>query len=653
MAIAVCVMSGAAGAARSADTALSTTVHPARWPKVQWPLPEDAALKARVAAIMAKMTVPEKVGQIIQADINSVTPAQVAQYHLGSILTGANSGPDKNPIASAQQWLQLADSYQAAATRDGGIPLLFGADCVHGAQKIVGATLYPHNIGLGATRDPALVERIEAATAQEMRTVGFNWAFAPGVMVPQNDRWGRVYEGFSQDPALVAEMARAAVLGFQGTPGKADFLDASHVAASAKHFLGDGSTVDGIDEGDAAVSEDALIRTANPGYVAAIRAGVQTIMVSYSSWNGVKMSANRALLTNVLKQRMDFGGFLISDWDAVRQLPGCVGDECPKAINAGIDMAMEPNNWQGFYDNTLKEVKKGEIPMSRLDDAVARILTVKLRMGLFDQGLPSQQPLGGKFGLVGDAAHRALARQAVRESLVLLKNRQHLLPLQPKQRVLVAGPGADNIPMQSGGWSLTWQGSGTTNADFPGATSIWAGIRDAVDAAGGHAELAVDGHYTQKPDVAIVVYGEHPYAEYLGDRPDLEFEPADGATLQLLKRLHAAHIPVVSVFLTGRPLWVNRELNASNAFVVAWLPGSEGEGVADVLFRKPDGAIAYDFHGRLPDAWPANAVDQPGLHGPHALFPFGYGLTDQSSGDLRALPEVSGIEPGAIRVAGR
>lgn len=653
MSIAVCMLSAAAGSARTADAMLSTTVHPALWPKVQWPLPEGPALKARVAAIMAGMTVQEKVGQIIQADINSVTPAQVAHYHLGSILTGANSGPGKNPIATAKQWLQLSDDFQGAATKDGGIPLLFGADCVHGAQKIVGATLYPHNIGLGATRDPELVERIEAATAQEMRTVGFNWAFAPGVMVPQNDRWGRVYEGFSQDPALVAEMARAAVLGFQGTPGKSDFLDASHVAASAKHFLGDGSTIDGVDEGDAAISEHDLIRIANAGYPAAIRAGVQTIMVSYSSWNGIKMSANRAVLTSVLKQRMGFGGFLISDWDAVRQLPGCVGDECPKAINAGIDMAMEPSDWQAFYENTLKAVKTGEIPMSRLDDAVARILTVKARMGLFDQGLPSQQPLGGKFALVGDAAHRALARQAVRESLVLLKNQHRLLPLNPKQRVLVAGPGANNLPMQNGGWSLTWQGSGTTNADFPGATSVWAGIRHAVDGAGGHAELAIDGSYVQKPDVAIVVYGERPYAEYLGDLPDLEFEPKDAATLQLLQRLHAQHIPVVSVFITGRPLWVNREINASDAFVVAWLPGSEGEGISDVLFRKPNGAVAYDFSGKLPDAWPINAVDQPSLRGPHALFPFGYGLTDQSNGDLRRLPEDSGIEPGAIRVAGR
>ncbi|EQD36991.1 glycoside hydrolase family 3 domain protein [mine drainage metagenome] len=435
----VALACAASAPAWSATGALSTTVHPARWPRVQWPLPESPRLQQRIAAIIARMTVPEKVGQIIQADIDYVTPQQVQKYHLGSILAGANSGPDKNPIATAQQWLRLADRYQAAALQGSGIPLLFGADCVHGAQKIVGATLYPQNIALGATRDPALVEKIEAATAEEMRTVGFNWAFAPGVMVPQNDRWGRVYEGFSQNPALVARMARAAVLGFQGTPGTPDFLDARHVAATAKHFLGDGSTTDGIDEGDAEVSERDLIRVANAGYPPAIAAGVQAIMVSYSSWNGVKMSANRALLTDVLKRRMDFGGFLISDWDAVRQLPGCVGAACPKAIDAGIDMAMEPNNWRAFYTNTLREVEKGSIPMQRLDHAVARILAVKLRMGLFTQGLPSQQPLGGKFDLIGSAAHRALARQAVRESLVLLKNEHHLLPLKPGQRVLVAG----------------------------------------------------------------------------------------------------------------------------------------------------------------------------------------------------------------------
>jgi beta-glucosidase len=316
-------------------------------------------------------------------------------------------------------------------------------------------------------------------------------------------------------------------------------------------------------------------------------------------------------------------------------------------------MAMEPNNWRAFYTNTLREVEKGSIPMRRLDHAVARILAVKLRMGLFAQGLPSQQPLGGKFDLIGSAAHRELARQAVRESLVLLKNEHHLLPLKPGQRVLVAGTGADSLPMQNGGWTLTWQGTGTRNADFPGATSIWAGIRQAVAAAGGTAELSVDGRYTRKPDVAIVVFGEKPYAEYLGDRPNLEFEPRDGATLRLLRRLREAGIPVVSVFLTGRPLWVNREINASDAFVVAWLPGSEGEGVADVLFRKPDGGIAFDFRGKLPAAWPINAVDQPGLDGPHALFPYGYGLNDADNGDLRTLPTASGIEPGAIAVAGR
>ncbi|HET7267067.1 MAG TPA: glycoside hydrolase family 3 N-terminal domain-containing protein, partial [Oleiagrimonas sp.] len=546
--------------------------------------------------------------------------------------------------------LQLADAFHKASvdTSDGGvgIPLLFGFDAVHGANDVVGATLFPQNSALGATRDPELIRKIGAATAAEARAVGVNWTFAPALSVPRDDRWGRTYEGYSENPALVARYATAMVEGLQGKAGTPQFLDGSHVIASAKHYLGDGSTHNGKDQGDARISEKQLRDIAAAGYPPAINAGVQTVMASFSSWNGMKMTGSKSLLTGVLKQRMDFQGFIVGDWNAQGQLPGCTTTDCPQAINAGLDMYMAPDSWKGLYKNTLAEVKSGRIPMARLDDAVARILRVKFRLGLFEQGAPSQQALGGKFKLIGSPQHRALARRAVRESLVLLKNRNHLLPLDPDQRILVAGDGADSITKQSGGWTLTWQGTGTTRADFPNATSIWEGIRKQVQAAGGQAELAVDGHYKHKPDVAIVVYGEDPYAEYMGDIPTLDYAPNDTTDLDLLKRLHAQGIPVVSVFLTGRPLWVNREINASDAFVVAWLPGSEGEGVADVLLRKANGGIQYDFHGKLAFSWPRTAMQTPlniGQKNYDPQFAYGYGLRYGDDGNIGHLSEVSGV----------
>lgn len=647
-ALAVCALTLVAPARAARPDA---TVHPRQWPSVRWPLPRDPAIQARVRALMTRMTVEDKVGQIIQADIGSVTPADVARYHLGSVLAGGDSGPGNGKaFGTPAQWLKLADAYYRASMHpsDGGvaIPVLFGIDAVHGHNDVLGATLFPQNVGLGATHDPALQRRIGAATAQEVRATGITWAFAPTLAVVRDNRWGRAYEGYSENPALVARYAPAVVEGLQGTPGTAGFLDGYHVMASAKHFLGDGFTKDGKDQGDAEVSETKLRTIANAGYPPAIAAGVQSVMTSFSSWNGVKMAGNKGLITDVLKQRMHFGGLVVDDWNAHGQIPGCSNVDCPKAINAGIDMIMAPDSWKGFYEHTLAEVKSGTIPMARLDDAVARILRVKLRMHLFSAGAPSRQPLGGRFDLIGSPAHRALARRAVRESLVLLKNRHHLLPIDPHERVLVAGQGADDIPQQCGGWTLTWQGTGTTNADFPGATSIWQGIREQVEAAGGRATLSVDGRYTRKPDVAIVVYGEEPYAEFRGDRSNLAYMPGNPRDLDLLRRLHAAGIPVVSVFLSGRPLWVNPEINASDAFVAAWLPGSEGEGVADVLLRRPDGRVHFDFHGKLAYSWPRSAVQTPiNVAQPdyHPQFAYGYGLRYADDGDLPQLSEVSGL----------
>ncbi|HEV7715373.1 MAG TPA: glycoside hydrolase family 3 N-terminal domain-containing protein, partial [Steroidobacteraceae bacterium] len=629
-------------------------VHPQIWPSPKWPLPPDAAIEARVQDLLKRMTLEEKVGQVVQADIASVTPDEARTYHLGSILNGGNSAPGGDEFAPPAKWLELADAFYAASVDESGgraaIPLIWGTDAVHGHSNIVGATLFPHNVGLGAMRDPALMQKIAAATAEEVRTTGMEWTFAPTVTVPQDVRWGRAYEGYSEDPAVVASYTGVFVRGLQGDPSQPDFLKPPHVLATTKHFLADGGTDQGHDQGDAKISETTLRDIHGAGYAPALEAGVQTVMASFSSWNGVKITGHRGLLTEVLKGRMNFEGFVVSDWNAHAQVAGCTRDNCPQAINAGLDMYMAPDSWKGLYKNLLAQARSGVIPGARLDDAVTRILRVKVRMGLFEAGPPSKRPYGGRFELLGSPEHRAIARAAVRESLVLLKNDNGLLPLKPGQHFLVAGDGADNIAKQSGGWTLTWQGTGLDNKLFPGATSVWGGIRAVVTAAGGSAELSVNGQFKQKPDAAIVVFGENPYAEFQGDIGTLQLHEGGDAALKIMRRLRAQSIPVVAVFLSGRPLWMNREINASTAFVAAWLPGSEGAGIADVLYRKTDGAVAYDFTGRLPFSWPrlvTQDLHKTGQPGYNPLFAFGYGRRYTDHGNLAALSEA----PGAALVA--
>lgn len=620
------------------------------WPEVQWPLAQDPAIEKRIADLLATMTVEEKVGQLVQGDIASLTPEDVRKYRLGSVLAGGNSDPGGKYDASPAQWLALADAYYAASmdTSGGGkaIPILFGIDAVHGQSNIVGATLFPHNIGLGAMRDPELMRRIGEVTAVETRATGMEWAFAPTVAVPQDDRWGRSYEGYSESPDVVASYAGAMVEGLQGKVGSPAFLDGRHVIASVKHFLGDGGTTNGKDQGDTAVDEATLARIHGAGYPPAIAAGAQTVMASFNSVNGEKMHGNRRLLTDVLKGRMHFGGFVVGDWNGHGQVKGCTTTDCPATIDAGLDMAMAPDSWKGFYESTLAAAKAGKIGQARLDEAVARVLRVKFRLGLFEAGKPSSRTVGGEFALLGAPEHRAVARQAVRESLVLLKNNAGLLPLSPKQRILVAGDGADSVGKQAGGWTLNWQGTGTTRKDFPNADTLYEGIAAQAKAAGGETELAVDGKYKAKPDVAVVVFGEDPYAEFQGDIPNLLYKPGNDADLALIKRLKAEGIPVVAVFLSGRPLWMNREINAADAFVAAWLPGSEGAGIADVLLRKANGGVQHDFKGKLSFSWPRTATqyaNNVGQKGYDPLFPFGFGLTYADKGDLAPLPEDSGI----------
>ena len=604
------------------------------WPKLQSPIKRDPLIEARIDEFMAQMSVEQKVGQMIQAEIRWVKPDDVRDYHLGSVLNGGGGYPGEYKHSSAMDWVALADEFYEASmdTGDGRlpIPVLWGTDSVHGASNVYGATLFPHNIGIGATRNPALVRRIGEVTAMETAVIGIPWTFAPTLAVVRDDRWGRSYEGYSEDPEIVRTYAAALVAGLQGDLGVDGHLDDSHVLATAKHFLGDGGTDNGLDQGNNLAEETELFTVHGQGYVAALEAGVRTVMASYSSSRGLKMHGNRYLLTEILKDRMGFDGFIVGDWEGHSQIPGCNKTACAAAINAGIDLLMAPMHWKPLLKNTIRDVKRGDITMARVDDAVRRILRVKFEAGLFAAGLPSSRPFAGKTELLGSPEHRAVARQAVRESMVLLKNNSGLLPLDRGLKVLVTGPNANDIGRQSGGWSLTWQGTDNNNDDFPGATTIFEGISELVSSAGGTATMSEDGRYSARPDVAIVVWGEPPYAECYGDRKHLNFDPQDPQSLTLLDGLKAEGIPVVSVFISGRPLWVNPHLNASDAFVAAWLPGTEGHGVAEVLFKTSAGEVNHDFKGTLSFSWPKSA-DQSELNVGDAdydpLFPYGYGLS--------------------------
>jgi len=640
---------GSAAAAPPAS-APAASVHPELWPAATPAV--DPGAEAFVEQLLAHMTLEEKVGQMIQADIASISPEELRTYKLGSILAGGGAAPGDNVRAAPQAWLNLTDDYyRASLTANSAvhppIPILFGIDAVHGHAKVVGATIFPHNVALGAAHDPDLVHRIGVATAEEVAATGIDWTFAPTVAVARDVRWGRSYESYSESPELVAAYAAAMVTGLQGQRDTPQFMAPGHTLSSVKHFLGDGGTLGGRDQGNAILPEAQLCAVHGAGYPAAIKAGALIVMASYNSWNGVKLHANHYLLTDILKGRLGFNGFVVGDWNAHEQVPGCTKYRCAAAVLAGVDMLMAPDGWRELYKNTLAQVRSGEIPKARIDDAVRRILRVKTVAGMFKRPAPKQRSDAGDFTRLGSAEHRALAREAVRKSLVLLKNDRGILPLNPHASILVAGEAADSIGAQTGGWTIDWQGDHNSNRDFPGGTSIFGGIEAAVTAGGGSAVLNKEGRFTEKPDAAIVVFGEGPYAEFQGDRENLEFSPNDAHDLELLRRLHAEGVPTVAVFLSGRPLWVNPEINASDAFVAAWLPGSEGEGVADVLFRST-GREHYDFTGRLAFSWPETAVpvtyDAAGnVSG--ALFPRGWGLDYHSTGHSPQLSEDPRIPP--------
>ncbi len=611
-----------------ANTPDDAVADPANWPSSSSPAAlTDSATEAKIDALLSRMTLRQKVGQTIQADIAFIAPDDLTQYPLGSLLAGGNSGPYGDERAAASQWDRMVREFRAVSMRpvtDGvAIPLIFGIDAVHGHNNLPGATVFPHNIGLGAARDPDLIQRIGEVTAAEVAASGIEWTFAPTLAVPQDLRWGRAYEGYSSDPAIVAAYSTSMVKGLQGDLVSGEQLSATKVAATAKHFLADGGTAAGKDQGDAQISERDLIDIHGAGYPTAIDAGALTVMASFSSWNGSKLHGNRSLLTDVLRGPLGFTGFVVGDWNGHGQVAGCEPTDCPEAMNAGLDMYMAPDSWKDLFTNTVASVEAGEITEARLDEAVRRILRVKYKLGLMGDELTNRTNLA----VIGSPDHLAVAREAVAKSLVLLKNEGSVLPVRPGANVLVTGPGADSMAMQSGGWTISWQGDDVTKADFPNGNTIWDGISAAVSDAGGSASLSPDGAFAARPDVAIVVFGEKPYAEFQGDIAHLDYLPTDGLTL--LQDFKAKGIPTVAVFLSGRPMFMGEELSAADAFVAAWLPGPQGEGVADVLIASENGSSARDFTGRLSFAWPAAC--EPGAS---ALFPLGFG------GSYRDAPQV-------------
>ena len=579
-----------------------------------------AAYDAQIKPILAQMTLDEKVGQMTQADLGSLRDhSDVENLFLGSVLSGGDSDPPEGN--SLEAWTNLYDRLQlhSAKTRL-KIPLLYGIDAVHGHSNLLGAVLFPHNIGLGATRDPALVEKVGRITAEEVRASGIQWAFSPCVTVPQDIRWGRTYEGFSEDPAVVRQLGGAAVRGLQS----ADLSNPLAVVACAKHFVGDGGTAFGsarsgrLDQGDTRLDEANLRRIHLPGYVAAIQAGVATIMPSYSSWNGVKCSASKRLLTGILKQELAFQGFLISDYNAIDQISSDYKEAIAISINAGMDMAMVAGRHREFIADLKQLVEEGKVPQARIDDAVTRILRVKFAAGLMDpkRAQTADRAIAKTFG---SEAHRQVARQAVRESMVLLKNQGRVLPLsKTAARIHVAGKNADDLGNQCGGWTISWQGA-SGNDVTTGGTTILAAIRNAVSP-NTQVTFSRDGTGAAGATVGVVVVGETPYAEGKGDRADLALALEDAAAVTNMKD---AGIPVVGLIVSGRPLVLGGVLEQVDGLIAAWLPGTEGGGVADVLFGD------YKPTGKLPFTWPKSMAQVPvsaaANGGP--LFPLGYGLS--------------------------
>lgn len=558
----------------------------------------------RVEDLLSRMTLMEKAAQTAQvARDYLISASDIRKYDLGSILSGGGSVPRPNTPGG---WADMVDGYQELALNSRlGIPILYGADAVHGHNNLVGAVIFPHNIGLGAAGDTELVRAVARATAVEVLATGVRWNFAPCIAVPRDERWGRTYEGYSEDPDLVAVLGAAAVEGYQGSgAGSTDYL-----MATAKHYLADGGTDGGRDQGDFFGDETELRRIHLPPYAATVEAGTDSIMASFSSWNGEKVHGSRELLTGILRGELGFQGLVVSDWAAVRQLPGTASDQIKTAFEAGVDMFMLPDRYEDFMHRTVALVESGEMDRSHLDRAVRQILSAKFEMGLFENPMTDRS----RMDLIGSTRHRELAREAVQRSIVLLKNDGDVLPLEEGVRIGVSGSGADDIGRQCGGWTITWQGN---TGDITEGTSILEALvlRYGEDSV----EYSKDGSFRIPPDVVVAVVGEAPYAEFEGDRTDLSL---NGTDARLIAKLSAEPAAVVTLLISGRPMTVTPEIDSSDAFMALWLPGTEGAGVVDVL-------AGISPTGRLPHSWPRDMSQIPINigDGQEPLYPFGFGL---------------------------
>lgn len=570
---------------------------------------------------LAQMTLAEKAGQMTQVDHAHVMDNKddLAEYGIGSLLSGGGSGPGGRAGGTAEEWADMYDDYQRHALRSRlGIPLIYGIDAVHGHNSVEGATVFPHNIGLGATRDSRLVERVQDITRREVLGTGIDWTFAPAVSVPRDDRWGRTYEGFGEVPSIVKPLAAASVRGLQG-----DRLGPNGVAATAKHYVADGGTTWGtgdngyrIDQGDSRLSEAELREIHLPPYRSAVKAGVASVMVSYSSWNGLKMHEHDYLINDVLKGELGFQGVVISDYAGVRQVEGdTYAEQLRKSINAGVDMIMVPDDYRLNIETIVSEVEAGRISEARVDDAVRRILDLKFQQDLFARPFTDRSHTDD----VGSDRHRAVAREAVARSQVLLKN-DGVLPLSAGSGadIVVGGRTADDLGNQLGGWSISWQGQ---SGDITEGTTFWEAIQ--AETAGTATDLEYVGTDTggdYSGDIGIWVGGETPYAEGRGDSATLALSDQDKRNL---REICARTEVCVALLVSGRPLVVSDELRTADAFVASWLPGTEGAGMTDVLFGR------REFTGRLPVTWPAS-VDQEPINkgdGQQPLFPVGHGLT--------------------------
>ena len=641
-----------------------------KWPVIQSSIVKDPAIETEIERILSLMTVAEKVGQMIQPELREVTVEEIQHYKIGSILNGGGAWPNHNKYASAAEWAAKADEFWHAteamfADRPFRIPFFWGTDAVHGHNNVYRATVFPHNIGLGCARNPALLYEIGRITAKEIAATGLDWTFAPTVATPRDLRWGRVYEGYSEDPEITYAYAGEMVRGLQGSAE--ELKGQEHVISNVKHWLGDGGTATGVDRGINHYSEDHLRNIHAMGYFSGLNAGAQVVMSSFNSWvneanydhspelvgeYNYKIHGSKYLLTDVLKQRMGFDGLVVTDWHGHAEVSKCSDGNASYAINAGNDILMIPvrEHWQAVYQQTLADIECGVISMSRIDDAVRRILRVKMRADLWHKPAPSQRKLGGDQAVLGAEAHREIARSAVRQSLVLLKNKNQILPLQRNQKIILTGSAANDLQKQCGGWSLTWQGDENLLTDFPGATTL----KMALEAELGAENVVYDPDLSGEliaGDTAIVVFGEDPYAEMMGDIK--AWQSLEYATLkrsymadtQKIRQLYEKGVRVISIFFSGRPLFVNEEISLSDAFVAAFLPGSEGEGITDVLLADAKGKPQYDFVGKLSYSWPNRkrsttvsripphipnykvpAFEQSPLGEHTPLFEYGYGL---------------------------